>query len=260
MEADWGDETRTVPVIGGETSAWEYKEGLKTKEAKVELFALAEENLKSQDNYVIDAASGNNALRIGNIIYRVTRKGLFHGADRRLRRIGAVIARIGDVLNASVEVPGVEAPWHYRIASVNFGTPEYVLLTSKSVGGTEEVVEVQSLYAINAKADATAQTATSTGTGLAEASGAARELNHTGTSRLDRDSIANLKAAWQGLFAEKPGGPRLGARGRQEVSRRAEGAQQGRGRGISRRRGRGCSVHGRPARQRRDRPQIQRGE
>ena len=200
--AAWGDLSRKVKVVGDGTSTWKYKEGWTTKLAKAELLDLAEKNLKLQENYTTDAKSGNHALRIGNVLYRITAKGLFHGADRRLKRIGAVIARIGDVLNASVEVPNVELPWHYRIASVNFETPEYVLLTSRSVGGAEDIVDVQSLYAVNAKADATAQTVTSTGIGLAGTSGAARELNHTNTSRLTEDILSNLRDAWQGAFFE----------------------------------------------------------
>jgi hypothetical protein len=61
-----------------------------------------------------------------------------------------------------------------------------VIVTATESGGAEEVVEMQTFYSLNVKA-----------------SGAARELNHTGTSRLDNDSVANLKAAWQGLFADK---------------------------------------------------------
>lgn len=200
--AAWGDLSRKVKVVGDGTSTWKYKEGWTTKQAKAELLDLAEKNLKLQGNYTTDTKSGNHALRIGNVLYRITAKGLFHGADRRLKRIGVVIARIGDVLNASVEVPNVELPWHYRIASVNFETPEYVLLTSRSVGGAEDIVDVQSLYAVNAKADATAQTVTSTGIGLAGTSGAARELNHTNTSRLTEDILSNLRDAWQGAFFE----------------------------------------------------------
>ena len=185
VDADWGDETRTVPVVNRDTPPWTFVKGKKTKEAKAEIAALAVENLKAQPNYVEMPNENTPALRIDGVIFKVPTHNLFHGADRRLRQNGPAAAVIGDVLNASVEVPGVNAPWHYRIAEINLGTPAFVLITAKESGNTEEIVEMQTLYSVNVKA-----------------SGAARELNHTDTTRLDADSLANLRAAWQGLFEE----------------------------------------------------------
>ena len=179
----WGDESRQVPVVNRESPPWTFVRGKTTKEAKAEITALALSNLKAQANYVRLPNENTPALQIGEVLFKIPTHNLFHGADRRLRANGPAAAVIGDVLNASVEVPGIESPWHYRIAEVNFGNPAFVLVTAKESGGVEEIVEMQTLFSVNVKA-----------------SGTAREPNHTDASRLDADSVANLKAAWQELF------------------------------------------------------------
>ena len=163
-----------------DTPPWTFVKGRKTRESKAEISKLAVENLKAQPNYMEMPNENTPALRIDGVLFKVPTHNLFHGADRRLRQNCPTAAVVGDVLNASVEVPGVEAPWHYRIAKVNFGAPAFVLITAKESGKAEEVVKMQTLYSLNVKA-----------------SGAARELNHTDTTRLDVESIANLHAAWQ---------------------------------------------------------------
>lgn len=200
-KVDWGDENREVKVVGGGVSPWQYKKGAKTKEAKAEIYELAQKNVAAQPNYVLDEASGNNALMLDGVKYRITKRGLFHGADRRLKNIGPAIAKIGDVLNASVEVPVDAKPWRYRIAATDFGKREYTLITSREVDGAQDVVDVQTLYSINVKSGDAARTVTSTNADRQSVGdGAARELNHTDANRLNTDIIANLKGAWQGLF------------------------------------------------------------
>ena len=90
------------------------------------------------------------------------------------------------MLNASVEVPIDASPWHYRIASVNFEQPEYVLLTSRTANNAEDVVDIQSLYAINARLSNDAQTVTSTI--------AAKSDNV--------NNIAHIKSVWQTVFSK----------------------------------------------------------
>ena len=200
-KVDWGDENREVKVVGGGVSPWQYKKGVKTKEAKTEIYELAQKNVAAQPNYVLDEASGNNALMLDGVKYRITKRGLFHGADRRLKNIGPAIAKIGDVLNASVEVPVDAKPWRYRIAATDFGKREYTLITSREVDGAQDVVDVQTLYSINVKSGDAARTVTSTNADRQSVGGgAARELNHTDANRPNTDIVANLKGAWQGLF------------------------------------------------------------
>ena len=45
-EPTWGDETRKVKIVGGGVTAWKYRRGVKSKEARGELLNLAINNIR----------------------------------------------------------------------------------------------------------------------------------------------------------------------------------------------------------------------
>lgn len=183
-ETAWGDLSRGVAQIGNGKPVYQYVKGRKLKDEKPKLLAMAEADVRQQPNFTLDPEHGLPALRLGNSIFRITKSGLFHGADRRLPFNGNAIARVGSILNASVEIPNVPAPWHYRIASVNFGLGNVVLIASKEAGKAG-VEDIESLQSINVKEAHAARVATPTNTDLF-------------TPR----TVNDLREAWQDVFLQ----------------------------------------------------------
>ncbi len=182
----WGDVNRRVKIVGDGVASWKYVKGTKVSEHKVELEKMAYANVEAQPNHEIDKVTGGHCLVIDGTKIRISKSGLFHGADRRLQNIGNAIANIGDILNASISVPNTEGEYSYRIAETNFGRPEFVLVTLKNVDGQREVVDLKRVYSVNVKAD-----------------NAAQSLTSTSIARPTENIIANLRDAWQRMF--KPG-------------------------------------------------------
>lgn len=200
MDPGWGDETRKVPIVGGGKAAWQFVRGKKASEAKKELLPMAFANIRSQKNYIESGNEQTPCLKLDGKTFKITSHGLFHAGDRRLKHIGPAIAVFGDVLNASVEVPGIESPWHYRIAEVNFGTPSFVLITAKESQGAEEIVNLQTLYSVNVKTDGSARELNHTKATRQTGEGTAQAVTPTNADLPTESSIANLREAWQGLF------------------------------------------------------------
>ena len=185
-EEAWGDLNRKVQVVGKGQPQWKSTRGRPMKDAKGEIAQLAADNLKAQKNYMEVGEAKTPALKVGETIFRIPLRNLFHGAARNIKSYGQAAARIGDIINASVEIPNVKAPWHYYIAAVDFGTPGYAFVTATENGdGTRNVVSMQTLYSVNVKT---------------RARSTARGVNHTNASRLDVDIVSNLRAAWQEAF------------------------------------------------------------
>ncbi|MBR1609835.1 MAG: hypothetical protein IJ678_09505, partial [Kiritimatiellae bacterium] len=180
-QGTWGDETKTVPVVGDGAAAWQPRPGMAASDAKKELQLAAEQDVQAQQNSFYDSQRKVHGLVIDGIRHYLNPSGMLHGIiGRRGAANGAAVARIGTVLNASVAVPGVPGDQVFRIAPVDFGRPGHALFVFDKVGGENKLTDVLVLHSLNVKA----------GT-------AARPRLATDDSRPTRETLAQLRNAWQ---------------------------------------------------------------
>lgn len=148
---------------------------------------LAFENVSKQPNVVRKKLDGDKEertfLMVDGVLHQIAKSGLLHSANNAEDATIDAIARVGDLLNASIEVPGNFGDMHYRVAAMRLGEPYFVLFTERNLGGKMEVRDVQILKSVSAKkAGAPTQVVTP------------RELP------ANTISVANLKEAWEGIF------------------------------------------------------------
>ena len=193
----WGDESKTVPVVGGTEPVWRPVPGKSASEMKAELKTAAERDIQAQPNRFYDPERRVHGLLVDGVRHYLNPSGMMHGiVGRRGAANGAAVARIGTVLNASVAVPGVPGDQAFRIAPVNFGAPGHALFVFDTVGGENKLADILVLHSLNVKA----------GT-------AARPRLATNDSRPTTETLAQLREAWQVDFL-----PGLKERARQKAA------------------------------------------
>ncbi len=178
----WGDMSRAANVAGDGAPPLKFEKGAKVKDVRKAVYDAAIANVRKQPNYV--AVGPLHCLDIGGVRLVVSGRGIRHGLDRRYELNGYAAALIGDLLNNSVEVPGVTGERHYRLAAMDVGRPCHVLVTTTRHGDVASLQNVEVLYSVNAKTGNAAQDFTPTDTsGLASAT-----------------SIADLYRTWKEVF------------------------------------------------------------
>jgi hypothetical protein len=104
----WGDESKTVPVVGGTEPVWRPVPGKSASEMKAELKTAAERDIQAQPNRFYDPERRVHGLLIDGVRHYLNPSGMMHGiVGRRGAANGAAVARIGTVLNASVACPAI---------------------------------------------------------------------------------------------------------------------------------------------------------
>ncbi len=180
LEGGWGDLSRKVPVVGNGTHPFAVMSP-RLKDNRDAIYQQAIDNVKEQPNYIEEG--GLHYLRLGDTKLQITKKGLFHSNDRRWQANADADVVIGDLLNASFEIPETLNGWHYRVGIINTGTPEFVLISSKEAGGKDEIKDVYILKAVDKKRGRSSLTSTSPDT----------------PSSFDT-SIAKIKEVWETEF------------------------------------------------------------
>lgn len=188
----WGDLGRKVNVVGDgkpfyKRPAPKGKRKTQIKDIKEEVMRLAFENVSEQPNVVMKKLDGDKNdrffLAIDGVLHQIAKGRLFHSANSADEATIDAVTRIGDLFNASVEVPGDFGDMHYRVAAMRLDDSYFVLFTERDLGGEMEVRDVQILKSVSAKkAGAPSQVVTP------------RELP------ANTISVANLKEAWEGIF------------------------------------------------------------
>ena len=188
----WGDLGRKVKVVGDGKPFYkrpvpEGKRKTQIKDIKEEVMRLAFENVSEQPNVVMKKLDGDKNdrffLAIDGVLHQIAKGRLFHSANSADEATIDAVTRIGDLFNASVEVPGDFGDMHYRVAAMRLDDSYFVLFTERDLGGEMEVRDVQILKSVSAKkAGAPTQVVTP------------RELPANAIS------IANLKEAWESIF------------------------------------------------------------
>ena len=188
----WGDLGRKVNVVGDgkpfyKRPAPKGKRKTQIKDIKEEVMRLAFENVSEQPNVVMKKLDGDKNdrffLAIDGVLHQIAKGRLFHSANSADEATIDAVTRIGDLFNASVEVPGDFGDMHYRVAAMRLDDSYFVLFTERDLGGEMEVRDVQILKSVSAKkAGAPTQVVTP------------RELPANAIS------IANLKEAWESIF------------------------------------------------------------
>lgn len=188
----WGDLGRKVNVVGDgkpfyKRPAPKGKRKTQIKDIKEEVMRLAFENVSEQPNVVMKKLDGDKNdrffLAIDGVLHQIAKGRLFHSANSADEATIDAVTRIGDLFNASVEVPGNFGDMHYRVAAMRLDDSYFVLFTERDLGGEMEVRDVQILKSVSAKkAGAPTQVVTP------------RELPANAIS------IANLKEAWESIF------------------------------------------------------------
>ncbi len=190
----WGDLGRKVRVVGDGKPFYKRpvpqgKRKVQVKDIKDDVMRLAFENVSKQSNVVRKKLDGDKEertfLMVDGVLHQIAKSGLLHSANNAEDATIDAIARVGDLLNVSIEVPGNFGDMHYRVAAMRLDEPYFVLFTERNLGGKMEVRDVQILKSVSAKkAGAPTQVVTP------------RELPANTTS------VANLKDAWETLFLD----------------------------------------------------------
>ena len=197
----WGDLGRKVRVVGDGKPFYKRpvpqgKRKAQVKDIKDDVMRLAFENVSKQPNVVRKKLDGDKEertfLMVDGVLHQIAIKGLAHSFRNSSDPTVDAIVRVGELFNASVEVPGDFGDFHYRIAEMRLESPHYVLFTEKNLGGKMEIRDVKIVKSVRAKPvkDEGGKKSTDTST-------------QTVTSRrlsVDVPIVANLKEAWEGIF------------------------------------------------------------
>ena len=190
----WGDLGRKVKVIGDGKPFYKRpmpagKRKSQIKDIKEEVTTLAFENVSKQSNVVRRKLDGDKEertfLAIDGVLHQIAKGRLLHSANSADEATIDAVTRIGDLFNASIEVPGDFGDVHYRIAAMRLDEPYFVLFTERDLGGKLEVRDVQILKSVKAKK-----------------AGAPTQVVTPREQPANTTSVANLKDAWETLFLD----------------------------------------------------------
>ena len=190
----WGDLGRKVKVIGDGKPFYKRpmpagKRKPQIKDIKEEVTTLAFENVSKQSNVVRRKLDGDKEertfLAIDGVLHQIAKGRLLHSANSADEATIDAVTRIGDLFNASIEVPGDFGDVHYRIAAMRLDEPYFVLFTERDLGGKLEVRDVQILKSVKAKK-----------------AGAPTQVVTPREQPANTTSVANLKDAWETLFLD----------------------------------------------------------
>lgn len=196
--ADWGDLTKTKPIVGN-GSPVVVESGTKA-EFKDAVIAASQANIRSQRNYIGESRQNQPQMILDGKVYRFTKGVANHGMNiRHYFENGNAAAMIGDLLNNSVIVPNAPFGITYRMAAFDIGEKYYALITafrSPDYKDISDVVDVEILHAVNAKrGDDIASSSAASG------STATPGFSPSPTSQV-AVSISNFRDAWQRQFLD----------------------------------------------------------
>ncbi|MBR0057456.1 MAG: hypothetical protein IJP66_09025, partial [Kiritimatiellae bacterium] len=174
----WGDLSKSVPIVGDGTPRFVFKKGSSYSSVRKELYPIAQRNVEAQPNH-ITLPGGIPGMRIDGVDYSLPKDGLFHSFGGRADKNSPAVAQIGDVMNASVIVPGIAGDNTFRIAPVDFGEPGFAVLVFDKANKLTDF----RLHSINVR----------TGT-------AARRVSAPAGSRPTAVTLSQVMRSWQEDF------------------------------------------------------------